>query len=406
MNDRGPGLKKGPVTVDELTARISALFLQDPLLQSAVVRGEVAELKKHSSGHVYFTLVGEGSRIYCALFKNYVPYVPKWPMSGDEVLAEGSVSLYAPRGSYQLIVRRMTPIGRGAAERARLELELRLEKEGIFDPRLKRPLPPYPQKVAVVTSPTGAALRDVLAVAGSRLPSCELVIVPVQVQGYEAPDEIAAGLAAAAKVKDAECVMLVRGGGSRDDLTPFDDERVVRAVRSCPLPVITGVGHEIDETLSDKAADARAPTPSAAAERLFPDRSSLLAGLSQKRRILSSLIEGELNSFGKDLASRLEKARRALEGNIAACGSALGLSASKLGASADRALFAGAERLAVLGASLNSLSPLKVFDRGYSLCEKEGQPVKSASALSKGDQITLRFADGSAEAEVTGVSVK
>ena len=216
------------LTVDELTFRISSLLLQDPVLQSVVVKGELAELKKHTSGHVYFTLLGGESRISCALFRNYIPYVPQWPRNGDEVLAEGAVSLYPPRGAYQLIVRRLVPLGQGAAERARLELEQRLEAEGLFDVRLKRPLPLFPEKVAVVTSRTGAALRDVIAVAGKRMPSCALVVVPAQVQGYEAPGEICSALANAGRVEGAECVLLVRGGGSRDDLTPFDDERVVR----------------------------------------------------------------------------------------------------------------------------------------------------------------------------------
>lgn len=403
MNERPPERRRGPISVDELTARISSLFLQDSVLQSAVVRGEVAELKKHTSGHVYFTLVGEESRISCALFRNYVPYVPKWPRSGDEVLAEGSVSLYAPRGSYQLIVRRLTPLGKGAAERARLELEMRLEKEGLFDVRLKRPLPSFPERVSVVTSATGAALRDVIAVAGKRMPSCELVVVPVLVQGYEAPEEIAGGLGDAAKVRGAECVMLVRGGGSRDDLAPFDDERVVRAVRSCPLPVITGVGHEIDETLSDRAADVRAATPSAAAERLFPDRTDILASLLHRERILSSMMEGRLTALDKDLLSLLESGRRALERAISGHESALELSASRLVAGADRALAQASERLAAMGASLNSLSPLKVFERGYSLCEKEGLPVASAEALLAGDLVTMRFADGDADASVAEV---
>lgn len=406
MNELPAGPKRGPITVDELTARISALFLQDSVLQSAVVRGEVAELKKHTSGHVYFTLLGEGSRIACALFKNYVPYVPRWPQNGDEVLAEGAVSLYAPRGSYQLIVRRMTPIGQGAAERARLELELRLAKEGLFDPLHKRPLPSFPQKVAVVTSQTGAALRDVLAVAGSRLPSCELVIVPVQVQGYEAPEEIAEGLARAAGISGAECVMLVRGGGSRDDLTPFDDERVVRAVRSCPLPVITGVGHEIDETLSDKAADARAATPSAAAERLFPHRADLLASLSHKKRILTAAAENGIKSLGRDLTLLLADGKAALDRALAAADGALGLFSTRLAGGGERAAAGAAERIAALGAALNSLSPLRVFDRGYSLCEKDGQPVGSAAALAAGDALTLRFADGDADAAVTGVRLR
>jgi exodeoxyribonuclease VII, large subunit len=158
-----------------------------PVLQSVVVKGELAELKKHTSGHVYFTLLGGESRISCALFRNYIPYVPQWPRNGDEVLAEGAVSLYPPRGAYQLIVRRLVPLGKGAAERARLELEQRLENEGLFDVRLKRPLPAFPEKVAMVTSRTGAALRDVLAVAGKRMPSCDLVVVPGPGAGVRGP---------------------------------------------------------------------------------------------------------------------------------------------------------------------------------------------------------------------------
>lgn len=392
------------LTVDELTFRISSLLLQDPALQSAVVRGEVAELKKHSSGHVYFTLLGSESRISCALFRNYLPYVPQWPRNGDEVLAEGAVSLYPPRGSYQLIVRRIVPLGQGAAERARIELEQRLEKEGLFDVRLKRPLPLFPEKVAVVTSRTGAALRDVVAVAGKRMPSCALVVIPAQVQGYEAPEEICSGLAKAGGVEDAECVLLVRGGGSRDDLTPFDDERVVRAVRNCPLPVVAGIGHEIDETLADKAADVRAATPSAAAERVFPDSADILSSLAQKHRILRSAMDREIRSFEKDLASCLDRGRTVAEREIALGVSSAELLLSRLGSGSDRALASAGERLAAFGASLNSLSPLKVFDRGYSLCEKDGIPVTSAGSLEKGDGVTLRFSDGDAGAVVSRVS--
>ena len=394
------------LTVDELTFRISSLLLQDPALQSAVVRGEVAELKKHTSGHVYFTLLGKESRISCALFKNYLPYVPKWPQNGDEVLAEGSVSLYAPRGSYQLIVRRIVPVGKGAAERARLELQQRLENEGLFDVRLKRPMPRFPAKAAVVTSATGAALRDVVAVAAKRMPSCTLVVVPAQVQGYEAPDEIVAALGRAGRVEGAECVLLVRGGGSRDDLVPFDDERVVRAVRSCPLPLITGVGHEIDETLSDLAADVRAPTPSAAAERVFPDRFELLAMLEHKKRLVRSAIEGDIRSAEKDAEAFLRRASRLAEGGIGECASDGDMLFSRLRAANERFLSAERERLGSLAASLNSLSPLRVFDRGYSLCEKDGVPVTSAGGLKPEDGITIRFFDGDADAVVTAVNLK
>jgi exodeoxyribonuclease VII large subunit len=394
------------LTVDELTFRISSLLLQDPVLQSVVVKGELAELKKHTSGHVYFTLLGGESRISCALFRNYIPYVPQWPRNGDEVLAEGAVSLYPPRGAYQLIVRRLVPLGKGAAERARLELEQRLEAEGLFDVRLKRPIPAFPEKVAVVTSRTGAALRDVLAVAGKRMPSCTLVVVPAQVQGYEAPGEICSALSNAGRVEGAECVLLVRGGGSRDDLTPFDDERVVRAVRNCPLPIVTGVGHEIDETLSDKAADVRAATPSAAAERVFPDSADILASLAQKHRLLRSAMDRDVRSFEKDLASYQDRGRTVAEREIALRVSGADLFASRLGAAGARAVAAAGERIAALGASMNSLSPLKVFDRGYSLCEKDGVPVTSAGMLSEGDGVSLRFADGDAAAVVSGVSLR
>ena len=395
-----------PLTVDELNFKISALFRASPELQAAVVRGEMAELKRHTSGHVYFTLLGEESRVSCALFRNSVPNVPQWPQNGDEVLAEGAVSVYPPRGSYQLIVRRLVPLGKGAAERARLELERRLEKEGIFDPRLKRPLPPYPEKVAVVTSATGAALRDVLIVAGKRMPSCAIVIAPAQVQGYEAPEEIVAALGRAGRVEGAECVLLVRGGGSRDDLTPFDDERVVRAVRSCPIPIVVGVGHEVDETLSDKAADLRAATPSAAAERVFPDRREVSASLAQKKRLAAAAMEGRFTYLEKDVETRLSRAVGAVDRALAEKTGAVDRAFFRLKSGGEKALSAAGEKLGALGGALNSLSPLKVFDRGYNLCEKDGRPVASIKDLIKGDNVTLRFTDGDAGAVVESLSAR
>ena len=395
-----------PLTVDELNFKISALFRASPELQAAVVRGEMAELKRHTSGHVYFTLLGEESRVSCALFRNSVPNVPQWPQNGDEVLAEGAVSVYPPRGSYQLIVRRLVPLGKGAAERARLELERRLEKEGIFDPRLKRPLPPYPEKVAVVTSATGAALRDVLIVAGKRMPSCAIVIAPAQVQGYEAPEEIVAALGRAGRVEGAECVLLVRGGGSRDDLTPFDDERVVRAVRSCPIPIVVGVGHEVDETLSDKAADLRAATPSTAAERVFPDRREVSASLAQKKRLATAAMEGRFTYLEKDVETRLSRAVGAVDRALAEKTGAVDRAFFRLKSGGEKALSAAGEKLGALGGALNSLSPLKVFDRGYNLCEKDGRPVASIKDLIKGDNVTLRFTDGDAGAVVESLSAR
>ena len=391
------------LTVDEISSRISLLFLGDPVLSSAVVRGEIAEMKKHTSGHVYFTLLGRESRISCALFKNYHSFVPQWPKNGDEVIAEGGVSVYAPRGSYQLLVRRLVPVGKGAADRARQELQALLEKEGLFDVRRKRPLPPYPEKVAVVTSLTGAALQDVLSVSAGRMPSCSILVIPTLVQGYDSPAEIAEALEKAAKIPDLDCVMLVRGGGSRDDLLPFDDERVVRAVAGCPVPLVTGVGHEIDSTLSDLAADLFAPTPSAAAERVFPDFREILSRLHSRRSTAGLCIAREIRSAEKDMKALRSRGAgttgRIITGREALCD----LAGARLSAAAAGRFAALSERLASFNASLSSLSPRKVYERGYILCEKDGVPVFSAGQVRPEDEVRLRFLDGDALAEVKTV---
>ncbi len=398
--------KRQILTVDEISSRISLLFLGDPILKSAVVRGEIAEMKKHTSGHVYFTLLGRESRISCALFKNYHSFVPQWPKNGDEVIAEGGVSVYAPRGSYQLLVKRLVPVGKGAADRARQELLARLEKEGLFDPRRKRPLPLYPQKVAVVTSRTGAALQDVLSISAGRMPSCNILVIPTLVQGYDAPKEIAEALGRAAKIPDLDCVMLVRGGGSRDDLAPFDDEQVVRAVAGSPVPLVTGVGHEIDSTLSDLAADLFAPTPSGAAERVFPDYRDILSRLKSRKSLAASCVTREIRSLEKDVETYRSRGARTTERIIAALDSSCHLSAARLSAAAEGRLAAFSERLSSGAASLDALSPLKVFGRGFILCEKEGTPVNSAKQISAGDEVRLRFRDGDVTAGVRAVHRK
>ena len=394
------------LTVDEISLRIASLFLKDPVMQAVGVRGELSELKKHSSGHVYFTLLGKESRISCALFRSYASYVPEWPRNGDEVVAEGSVSVYAPRGGYQLLVKRLVPLGKGAADRARLELMARLEAEGLFSPDLKRPFPAYPERVAVVTSQTGAALRDVLAVASKRMPSCELVIIPAAVQGYEAPAAIAEALGRIGSVVGAQCAMLVRGGGSRDDLSPFDDERVVRAVRNSPVPLVTGVGHEIDETLADLTADLHAPTPSAAAESIFPDRRDILRLLDHRLASSRAALELDMSKKLRSIDALLSRSARVLEKDIMARNASLHLSSSRLLSAVERALSESRERLASDAASLDGLSPLKAFDRGYIVCEKEGVPVLRAAELSTKDEVRLRFRDGDADAKIRSSTLR
>lgn len=384
------------LTVDDLTAHLQETLSSDPLLQRVGLRGEIAEIKHHTSGHVYFTLKGEETRVSCVIFRSDAQTVLSWPAVGDEVLAEGRIGIYGARGAYQLYAYRLLPIGRGAQARAREALRNALEREGLFDPRIKRAIPPFPEKVAVVSSRTGAAVRDVIKVARSRFPQAEILVIPAQVQGLEAPDEITEALSKVRKLQGLSVVLLVRGGGSRDDLTPFDDERVVRAVRLCPVPVVTGIGHQIDLTLTDLAADAFAPTPSAAAERVFPDRLSLKrqVGLLEKA-VLSAFLrtlarkEAELShlwDFLKKgfLLSHLIPAEELVK---------------KLKRDLNREcrfrLERGEAALSAFAGSLDSLSPLRILSRGFVACgDEEGRPLRRAAAVRPGNRLRLRFCDG------------
>ncbi|MDO4787035.1 MAG: exodeoxyribonuclease VII large subunit [Fretibacterium sp.] len=387
---------RAQLTVDELTFYVHGLFASDLMLKSLIVAGEIAEFKKHTSGHCYFTLLGKESRVACAIFKQYTGYLPQWPENGDSVLVEGSVGVYSQRGVYQLYARRIVPVGAGAIDRARQELKERLNREGIFRPELKRPIPGYPARVAVVTSATGAALRDVLRVSSRRYPLCEVLIVPAQVQGLEAPDELARAFSRVASMEGVDCVLLVRGGGSREDLVPFDDERVVRAVRGCPFPVVTGLGHEVDETLCDLASDLRASTPSAAAELVFPDRNGVVGLLEQAHTRMVRAIERRLMearnrsreisaNLSSRFARRLSEAGEELSARFRGLSSGMRLRLAEAG-----------NALSVRSAALNALSPLASLERGFVTCERDGRRLLSVREIVPGDELEVRFSDGKA----------
>ena len=378
---RFAGPPASEMTVDGLNLYIQGLIGSDLMLKALNVSGEIAEFKRHTSGHCYFTLLGKETRISCALFKRDAELLPQWPQNGDSVLVEGSVGVYPQRGVYQLYARRIVPVGAGAIDRARQELKKRLEAEGLFSPLLKRAIPPYPSRVAVVTSATGAALRDVLRVSSRRYPLCEILVVPALVQGAGAPDSISRALARTAALAGLDCVLLVRGGGSREDLVPFDDERVVRAVRSCPWPVVSGVGHEIDETLCDLAADLRASTPSAAAEMVFPDGQALLWQLKGTERLLNERMMGRIDALRLRLDRGFEGLRKAMNRRIADAEGAL----------------------AVRAASLNALSPLNVLARGFVSAESGGRRLTSVKGLQSGDALSVNFQDGRADCQVQSV---
>ena len=388
-------IPRSQLTVDELNFYIQGLFTSDASLKSLVVFGEISELKKHTSGHCYFTLLGDESRVACALFKQYAGFVPRWPENGDKVLVEGSVGIYPQRGVYQVYARRLIPAGVGAIERSRQEIKERLEKEGVFAPELKRALPLYPSRVALITSETGAAVFDVINVAKRRYPVCSIIVVGTQVQGADAPDEIVRALSRVSLIPNLDCVIIARGGGSREDLVPFDDERVVRAVRTCPVPVVSGVGHDVDASLCDLAADVRASTPSAAAEVVFPSRADIMLRLEGIARRMRSRVSGEIADSRLRVGYAALSLLRGAQRKITDASVSLDAAHGRLKTAMDTRIMEAIGALAVRAASLDALSPLSALSRGFAVCETGGERV-TARNLYKGEHIDVRFVDGRA----------
>lgn len=400
--------KDAVFTVDEVTNKIREAIYASGDLQNISVKGELLGFKKHSSGHAYFTVIGAEARISCVLFRSNASSVILWPKDGDEVLVRGRVDVYGARGSYQIYATTLLPLGEGAKARAREILFKQLTAEGLFDIRHKRPLPSFPRKVALITSPTGAAVQDVIKIASIRYPASELLVIPSLMQGAAASSEIKEAFSKCAALQDISLVMLVRGGGSRDDLDTFDSEEVVRAVRSCPVPVITGLGHQIDKTLSDLAADAYAPTPSGAAERVFPDSKELTANLKSSMRSMNAHINKRAAKISSDLT---DSKRRLLfsitRGVYIPASEFLNNARSSLSSNITYKLSEAEAKLSSAAGTLNNLSPLSVMSRGFTVCrDAEGNMIKDASSLSEKQRVGIFFRDGKAEAEVISICRK
>lgn len=397
--------KDAVFTVDEVTNKIREAIYASGDLQNISVKGELLGFKKHSSGHAYFTVIGAEARISCVLFRSNASSVILWPKDGDEVLVRGRVDVYGARGSYQIYATTLLPLGEGAKARAREILFKQLTAEGLFDIRHKRPLPSFPRKVALITSPTGAAVQDVIKIASIRYPASELLVIPSLMQGAAASSEIKEAFSKCAALQDISLVMLVRGGGSRDDLDTFDSEEVVRAVRSCPVPVITGLGHQIDKTLSDLVADAYAPTPSGAAERVFPDSKELTAYLKSSMRSMNAHINKRAAKISSDLT---DSKRRLLfsitRGVYIPASEFLNNARSSLSSNITYKLSEAEAKLSSAAGTLNNLSPLSVMSRGFTVCrDAEGNMIKDASSLSEKQRVGIFFRDGKAEAEVISI---
>jgi exodeoxyribonuclease VII large subunit len=383
------------ISVSELTRRIQRTLGER--FQSVWVSGELSDVSQPSSGHIYFTLKDADAQIRGVIWRRTAEQIPFELRDGLQVICQGKVDIYPPRGSYQLIVNQVEPIGEGALQLAFRQLRGRLEKEGLFRPELKRPLPVFPRRVVVVTSPTGAAVRDFLQVVRRRWPYGRVLVVPARVQGEGASGELARALAQIHELRHRpDIIVLTRGGGSLEDLWAFNEERLVRAIHRSTIPIISAVGHEIDVTLSDLAADVRALTPTEAGERIATSREQWLGQLQvQKERLAQGL-----RNHCRRAATRIEGLERRLnlqhpKHRLQRWGVDLQQQTQILRREMTRLLETKQRQLATQAEHLEALSPLAVLSRGYSITtDTDGSPLLSAQSLEAGDIIHTRLHEG------------
>ena len=393
------------LTVSQLNAVIKELLENEPLLANVCVRGELSNYKIYPSGHHYFTLKDSESALRCVMFKSSAQRLRFRPENGMGVTVWGRVAVYPRDGAYQLYCSQIMPEGTGDLQVAFEQLKARLEGEGLFAPSHKKPLPAFPDRIAIITSSAGAAVHDMIRILGHRWPMAKLIVMPVRVQGVEAPPEIAGAIRYANAHRVADLIITGRGGGSIEDLWAFNDERVARAIYASEIPVISAVGHEPDVTISDYVADRRASTPSNAAEIAVPDCREI-------QELLDGLDTRSAQAMRKKLSdcrTRLENLRtkRVMSAPTAQFDNRrveLDRMRDRLTAAQERALSRCRERFVRQAAALDAMSPLRVLRRGYTIAsDTEGRTVKSAAALSVGQQFKLSFSDGSADCLVKDV---
>lgn len=381
--------------VRELTQEIKAA-LDNPRFRNVAVEGEVSNFKHHSSGHMYFSLKDEASRIRAVMFRSRNQRLNFVPRDGDMVVALGSIGVYEYSGDYQLYVDQLLPQGVGALNLAFEQLKAKLEKEGLFDQVHKKPLPFMPRCVAVVTSPTGAAVRDIISVARRRHPGVNLLIVPAQVQGEGASRSLVKALELAALQPDVEVIIVGRGGGSYEDLAVFNDEQLARAIFACPKPVISAVGHEIDVTISDFVADLRAPTPSAAAELAIPNLIEMAEHLHSLESRLQRMVVDRVR-HGRRYVEQLANAAaltRPTE-RLLPLRMRVDELSTRLGTVVQQRLERGRKDRDVLVAKLDTLSPLTTLARGYAICtDKSGMVLTDYSRVEVGTEVAVRLKRG------------
>lgn len=392
-----------PITVSALNEYIKALLEGTPFLRRVYLRGEISNFTNHRSGHLYFSLKDEGGLVRAVMFRGSASRLAFLPENGMKVLVRGSVSLFVRDGSYQIYVNEMEPDGVGALYLAFERLKKKLAAEGLFSEERKRPLPKIPTRIGVITSPTGAAVRDIMNILGRRFPYAEVLLYPALVQGSDAPASLIRGLEALNGRGSVDVIIIGRGGGSIEDLWAFNDEALARAIAASRIPVISAVGHETDFTIADFVADRRAPTPSAAAEIAVPDTAELM------RKFTNITTHTELL-----LSRRIERARATVselgsrrfmtdpEAMLSERRMLLGYLSDKMATTAEAKLLTLRARFGECAGKLEAMSPLAILGRGYAVASRaDGTAVRSVGELACDQLLTLRLSDGQATTRVT-----
>ena len=380
-------------TVTEITRQIK-LSLEQRFLR-VWIQGEISNYKQHTSGHLYFTLKDEGAQISAVMWRSRAANLLVRPEDGMKVIARGAITVYPPRGNYQVDVDQLQPVGVGELQLAFERLKQKLSAEGLFDPERKKPLPPFPERVGLITSETGAALQDLRSVLSRRFPSLEVVLRPVKVQGVGAAEDIVRGIEEMNRYGKVDVLIIGRGGGSLEDLWAFNEEIVARAIAASAIPTISAVGHEVDFSIADFVADLRAPTPSAAAELVVRDRSELLevirnicytmrtnleeritAGREEVQTILASYSFNKPFDLLRQNVQRVDELERSLARTFL------------------HHMQRTAQRTAAAQNQLKALSPERVLKRGYTMVRKGDRIISNAKGLSPGDSAVIRFHDG------------
>lgn len=436
--------KSEPVvlTIEQLNLQIKQLL--EGQTGTLWVQGEISNFKAHTSGHFYFSLKDQRSQISAVMFRGHNSKLKFKPKDGLEVIVRGRISVYEPRGSYQILCEMMEPVGAGALQRAFEDLKEKLRKEGLFETARKKPIPASPRHIAIVTSPTGAAIRDILNIMSRRAPNVQITIVPTIVQGEAAAPQIRDAFLKAQKISDIDVIIIGRGGGSIEDMWCFNDEALARLIAASRVPVISAVGHEIDFTIADFVADLRAPTPSAAAELVAKSAAEMKTKVDHYFRVMQISLERQLKSLlqkieglqkrlvdpkkklqdliikNDDLLTRLQLATernilndqhrlRLLEERMGTPQELLQRKAQqvdmcliKMNSAAQRIVERSKSQWQNLTGKLDSLSPLKVVERGYSIVTKDNKLIKSSEQVAAKDMLQIQFAEGKISVRVEG----